>query len=407
MVKKILGVLLAVVFIIMSIPSITYAAETVDKDLIDDSSSMDALDIMIATYRVLAATTDGEDAMWDSIDGISSVEPLYNLDKEIIAYYLTFEPSGYVIINNNQQNPVIMEYSSEDYFELDQLIQDTKISNQRNGLSNFVCYGGTLNCFTFDDAIEYIGNLKIKTKSDEALLQLDNLYSFMQTKNESVCDEQQALRRYIVQRYMGTDYGVRTRNSSYTVEELKELYCVVEWNNMPSGAYTAAYLSDCGLIDYGTTGEFGGLNGAHDHCAATAAFNVVAYYSDYLDAPDLYVNGDKDDTFIAIHEYIGNGPVLFNKYNDGLSNYVTERGYTYHYSISHNYAAVKSGIDSHCMSTLILAGSLASYHMVNVVGYREYSAGFNYMRIVDGWENTTQRFIISTNMMSGFWTWIS
>lgn len=402
MTKKILSLLIVLLLAFNSVPSISYATEPLNNsETYTETDSMDTLDILIATYRVLAATANNEDSMWNWITGLSSIEPLYNLDGEIIALYLTFEPAGYVIINNNLYNPVIMEYSPVDYSMLNDLIQETNSYNRNNVTKDLICYGGALNCFTNNEAKAFIDSIESKVTSNTEILKLADLYTFMKSKN---IDEQYAHQE--IRNSIEETYNVNPTKASYTIEELKEMFGVIDWGDMPSGTYTYDDLDGCDDVDYGTTGEFDGINGADNHCGATAAFNVVTYYKEYLNEPDLYVNDDRVDTFTALHVEIGNGPVLFPGYNSGLDTYVDDRGYTYHYLAQGGYTSIKNGIDKDQMSTVLMVANLLNWHMVNAVGYREYTSGTKYVRIVDGWENTSRRFILSTNMSGSYITWI-
>ena len=409
--KKLSCILLSICMVLsMAIP-IVHANEVADKKEIVETEVLDALDILIAAFRILAATDDdGGIPIWDSITDIATIEPLYNMDREVIAFYLSFEPNGYVIINNNIANPVIMEFSTSSYTELDILIEKKRDIQNQDDDRAYICYGGASNLFTISDALIHVDSMSASARSSvESVLQIEDFYSFMNSINVQEYNKHMALRDMIEEKHFLSSANMQLdAKSSYTVDELKVMYGMIDWSNMPTDAsYYTKTIQGGANIDYGTTGEFSGVNGAQNHCAATAAFNVIAYYSVYLDIPELFVDDDREGTFTAIHEYIGNGPVLFDRYNNGLADYAEDRGRTYHYERGGTYSLIKDGINSNHMSTILLTSSITSWHMVNAVGYREYSTGTKYIRIVNGWENTANRFILSNNIVGSYTTWIT
>lgn len=407
---RLMCVVLTITIMFSMTTSLAQASELTGKTVAIEAAPMDALDVMIAAFRTLAASSDDETPIWNFITGIAAIEPLYNLECEVIAFYLGFEPSGYAIVNNNIANPVILEFSTSSYPELDILIKDREMILNQDANSVCICYGGASNLFTMSDALTYVNSMNVSSKSsNESALGLDGLYSYMSSVNAMEYSKHMSIRGMIEERYSIESVNMQSNaRSSYTLSELKEMYHMIDWDDMPTDtSYYTRTIHEAVYIDYGTTSEFSGVNGAENHCAATAAFNVIAYYSAFLDQPELFVNGDRIQTFTAIHEYIGNGPVTFLGYNNGLSNYVEDRGRTYHYELGGTYEAVKSGINSNHISTILMKANIINWHMVIAVGYREYSTGTNYIRIVNGWENSAYRFILSNHMVGSYTTWIT
>jgi len=103
--KKILAILLSLCMIITS--TIIATAEEVPME----KEEMTALDVMVAAYRVLSSENAGED-IWSTIEGIKRYEPLYDSNGDVIAHYMSFNPEGYIIINNNVNNPIALEFNA-------------------------------------------------------------------------------------------------------------------------------------------------------------------------------------------------------------------------------------------------------------------------------------------------------
>ncbi len=388
----------AILLSVFSLPASAIASN--DEDL--SSNSMDNLDILLTVYRTLSVPTEEGDVFWDSITDISSILPLYDTNDEIIAFYVKFSPSGYAIVNNNVYNPVLLEFSNGTYNELESILSASKISRSSENIH--ICYGGASNFFTLDDLNAYTSSINDISDdgNDELFEQVENFFEYMSSANPIAHANHEVLRNYVINNTRNT-FNSR---SSYSLSELKEIFEVYD-NLSTTNIKQTKTIMEATVVKYGTTSEFGNIDGVTDHCAATAAFNLVLFESVFLDRPELLINDDRETTFKMIHSHIGNGPVIFSTYNSGLSKYVNAMGKTYHYSAGTGYSSVKSGIASNHMSTILLCGNLTNWHMVLALGYREYSDGTKYIRIVDGWETNTMRFIASNNISANYETWIT
>ena len=56
------------------------------------------------------------------------------------------------------------------------------------------------------------------------------------------------------------------------------------------------------------------------------------------------------------------------------------------------FEEIKNAINKKHPVGLLLMKNLFDWHWIMVVGYREYKSGQEYLRIVDGWNNTYNRF---------------
>ena len=341
---------------------------------------MTALDIMVAAYRVLSSDKAGED-IWSTIEGIKAYEPLYDSEGEVIAHYVSFNPEGYIIINNNVNNPVALEFNACGSYDAEMEI----IKEQKNAV--------TYMAMTTDkESKSSYKNELLKNRLETANVLEKATHS--EIKNLLLAGK--TLTRNDVTA-LGTD--------KVSLATVRSSYGIFDSSDLPSGTYTTGNLPNFFSVGmWGTTGEFSGINGAYDHCGATGAFNVVNYYRTRLSYNNLFVNGNnRDATFEAIHENIGNGPVTFSQITSGLSPYVRGTGKGLTYMPASYYSDIKEYIDAGKMClVLLIASSYDESHYVNVVGYREYSGGVHYLRIVDNWNNNTNKYINSINIYSGY-----
>ncbi|MBE5851994.1 MAG: hypothetical protein E7299_03435 [Lachnospiraceae bacterium] len=370
--KKILAILLSLCMIITS--TIIATAEEVPME----KEEMTALDVMVAAYRVLSSENAGED-IWSTIEGIKRYEPLYDSNGDVIAHYMSFNPEGYIIINNNVNNPIALEFNA---------------------------------CGSYDDEMTSIKQQK-KVVTYMAVDNEDNneqQNEILKDRLETVNTLEKEIHSEIKNQLM-TEKAVTKKSSDiFSAEKvslatIRSSYGIFDSSDLPSGTYTTGNLPNFYSVGtWGTTGEFSGINGADDHCGATGAFNVVNYYRTRLSYNNLFVNGsDRDATFEAIHENIGNGPVTFSQITSGLSPYVRGTGKGLTYMPASYYSDIKEYIDAGKMClVLLVSSSYDEAHYVNVIGYREYSGGVQYLRIVDNWNNNTNKYINSINIYSGY-----
>lgn len=53
---------------------------------------------------------------------------------------------------------------------------------------------------------------------------------------------------------------------------------------------------------------------------------------------------------------------------------------------------IKSAADNDEIQGVLLADGIFNWHWILAVGYRQYNSGGDYMRIVNGWDNTIDIF---------------
>lgn len=134
-----------------------------------------------------------------------------------------------------------------------------------------------------------------------------------------------------------------SENHDISISFLGGAYEIIDGSNLSStDSHSFKNITGYSSPTWGTTYDFAGVNGASNHCGATAAFNVVNYYKTRYGRSSLFYNSSRTSTFIKLHEKIGNGPVTFIGLTRGLKSYVAERGSTYSEAIVDNYTGIKA-----------------------------------------------------------------
>ncbi len=168
-------------------------------------------------------------------------------------------------------------------------------------------------------------------------------------------------------------------------------YCILKGSSLPPYGYFADNLSGSfgKEIKWGTTTEFDRYG--KNHCASVSIFNAIQYYGHRLNDPGLN-HRSRPDIFQSIYALAGRGPTAPLAYRSALRNSMITpyRAYTRRRAVSwSNYVAA---IRDQRMIYLVLWPSLFNAHYVNGIGFREYYSGGKYVRIVDNWSNTTDRY---------------
>lgn len=361
--KKV-SVLLALVMMLGSIPSIAFAEYETSSD--ETNVEMDALDLDIAAATYL----NSEFPEQKCISGDTYLEktvPLFDTNGKKIAYYLTFSPQGYAVINNNVNNPTVIEFGDgknpiiEEIFER---MSDAQIIYNNPG-DIYVSKSNKQSRSIQNSFFDYYPEL---AESDSALA--DQHKKFKQ----SFLNEQKMLRG----------------NGDYNFVNLDDL---------PYGAYIFKTIKSATNTDWAVTGDFNDI--ATNHCGATAVTNLALYFAQ-TGKSNLKINDSKRDTFIAVHNIVGNGPVMTIAAD--AKQYFKNRGYTLNYSSANDYDSYTSAIRKNNPCGILLADGIVEWHWVIGIGYRNYYDNLGkYMQIVDGWNNSTNRYF---KMNSGT-AWIS
>ncbi|MBF7097556.1 hypothetical protein [Alkalibacter mobilis] len=173
-------------------------------------------------------------------------------------------------------------------------------------------------------------------------------------------------------------------------------YNILNLSGMPTGVYS----SNCIInknIDWAITRKFKDF--AKNHCGAVLVTNLAIYFSS-SGYKNLIVDDSVSNTFNFVHKIVGNGPVI--KLSSKARTYFAERGCDLHYKRVNSYEKIKEAVNRGNPLGLLLSNGFTNWHWVMVVGWREYETGDNYLNIVDGWNNSINRFY-KINSRSIWW----
>ena len=362
--KKIICLMLAVIMA-FSMSVSAFAAEIDANDevsLIDNS--IEEIDALLIASSMLNAPDIANDIL---VSGATEndVLPLYNAFGEIVAYYVSFEPTGYAVVNNNIENPSVIEFGEG----VNQLIDDIlKVESNPHIIYN-------------NPTEVYSANVKARTVN--ASSDLYDYYPVLEEANYAAVAQMAQLRQFVQ-----SDASVCSDGD----------YGFIDWGDMPSGTYDWDMVANAASTDWATTGEFSSI--AKNHCGATAVTNFALYFAN-CGYSNLKINSSVYDTFVAVHKIVGNGPVM--TIADEAKEYFTDRGYTLKTSSVGSFSGIQTAIGNDRPCGILLANAIVDWHWVICVGYRAYNSGGSYMRVVDGWNDTTLKFYLCN---SGS-TWIS
>ncbi|MGF7060657.1 hypothetical protein [Brassicibacter mesophilus] len=349
MFKKTISTILCIAMI-FSINTGAFATESV-------SNEMDTLDVIIAAGSYLNSESATEECISENTY-LNQTVPLFNSSGETVAYYASFSPTGYAVVNNNIDNPTVIEFGEGNNKIIEEILNTVSnphiIYNNPVDIYNASTESTLQKSSNSNDLFDYYPDLKEKNPT---LANQHNEYK------QSLLEHQNMMRG-------DGDYGF------------------IDLDDMPSGSYTSDTILSATTTDWAIMDEFDDI--ANNHCGATAVTNLALYFAKRGET-NLKINNSRLDTFKAVHKIVGNGPVMMIAGN--AKEYFKDRGCTLSYSSVSNFSGIKSAIKNDRPCGILLADGLFSWHWILSVGWREYSSsGGSYMRIMDGWYDTVNRF---------------
>jgi len=379
--NRVISMLLAFALVV----SLTTTTATANSIVVsDDKREMDVLDLLLVSHRYMSGTTDNT-YMWDDDVSIKDIVPLYDIDDNIMAYYIAFENNGYAIINNNLNNPIPIEFGEGDNTSIRTILDEAATSEKPE--SPKICYVNPF--FTYDKNQNVNMLSEINKEEFREKHHLDKFYTMLKSVNE----DEKALHEK--SRKLALASMNRLMSGSYDF---------IDWNSMPSGSYSADWLPFSGTtwaVMSNYTGKTNPISKKviDDHCGATAATNICLYFATQ-GYTRLKKNGSVNDTFYDLHSRTGNGPVL--TIAGDVKSYATSRGTTIRSSSVASYSTYKTAISKDRPCGILLTAAPKKWHWVVGVGYRDYASGSKYVRIVTGWKNSANFFYLWGN--PGTWS---
>lgn len=162
-------------------------------------------------------------------------------------------------------------------------------------------------------------------------------------------------------------------------------YGFIAARDLPARGYSSVNVPNL-CAEWAATRDFSAL--AVNHCAAVAVTNLALYFAQN-GCPEL-AKATYRDTFAAVHKIVGNGPVF--KISGRAKEYFSGCGCALNCRPLADYDGIKAAVKNGCPCAVLLADGLLQWHWVLAVGYREYTSGEVYLRLVSGWHRAADRF---------------
>lgn len=348
--KKLVAVILAFVFCAsLSTPVMAISTE--------ESKDMSTLDVIVSAY-LCAGSIDSARKEPNEIIYVTAIEPLYDLDDRITAYYVVFSSGCYAVVANNTDNPSVIEFGEGTNRTIEKLLaEDT---------SSKLIYNNPMSVYSEN-------YLKMLSESErKKVIGIYDFYPEILKKNETLASQLSDAKSRVVRLGLFTptrgdgDFGFF--NSS----------------DMPTGNYTSRTITQATSVDWAVMNDYNNI--ASNHCGATAVTNLALYFAKRGNS-NLKINNSKRDTFVAVHQIVGNGPSL--TIASSAVTYFSNRGYTLNHSGVGNTSAIKTAINNNRPCGILLADGLFSWHWIIGVGWRQYTSNNDfYIRINNNWDNT-------------------
>ena len=161
---------------------------------------------------------------------------------------------------------------------------------------------------------------------------------------------------------------------------------------LPRGHYNEISLP-VESLHWAVTGDYGKI--AKNHCGAVCATNLSVYFSSQ-GYRELLEENDRTRTFERVHNFVGDGPVL--RLLNRTRKYFASRGYSFSCRKVRYFWEIRDAIGEGRPSVVLLTSGPFDWHWVLAVGCRRYEDGREYLRVVDGWHDTSDRyFLLSRN----------
>lgn len=328
-----------------------------------ESDEMDKLDIIISAFYYL----NSEDSTSELISEKSKIDkiiPLFNVEGEVVANYITLMPKGYAVVNNNINNPTVIEFGDDRNSNIEEIIL--------NSSNPHIIYNNPF------DVYDLNSNSERKIKSNSAENDIFDYYPNLQQTNTELANQQNEYKQYLIENQMIT----RSDND----------FGFINSSNMPSGSYSGKTIASATSTDWAIMGDFSDI--ARDHCGATTVTNLALYFAQ-TGKFNLKKNNSNRDTFEAVHKIVGNGPEM--TIAEDAKQYFKDRGYTLNYSGVSGFSGVETALKNNRPCGILLENGLFSWHWIIAVGYRNYNSGDNYIQVMNNWKPNINIYYMANN----------
>ncbi len=381
--NKLSGIIIALVFFLGTsmLDGTNVLAST--RGMVEPEKAQKIATIHVSSVIQNEIENDVEGWKWGVI--LSEPKEMYDIDGNISAYYMTIvdeygEDKGYVVVGAVDKCAPIIEYSMNGRFypeyEMKQL-----------GARRMIYNGGYNYYIETNENIIDVSDFGVARTVDDCcrIIGVENDYS----------DEWSGWLELL-------EGGTKNSNppSSGTVY-------ITNPDSYESGYDSKISANVTGYNKtYKTTSSFSGYN---NHCAPTAATNIMLYWYGRNNSTysSLRKNGDATwtDTFIELYSLMGTscGGTPNSNLKAAYKTYLINAGFspivTYYSTAS--WSNMKSEIDANYPFHMVIQNHyLYGNHSVVGLGYVQYKYGLasysRYIRIADGWTTSSGRFVHTT-----------
>lgn len=364
--KRLTAMMLALLMCasLMALPSFAVSVSAENTD-----SEMDVLDVMISAYIYMESDDEDMD-LWPDAAYVADLVPLYSADGEQVAWYLRLTSGEFAVVNNNKDNPALIEYGDTD---------NTFIREILNSNSNpHIVYNSPLEVYDASGATA-ASALQADDDASEADSLYDN-YPDLTEDNESL-KSMVASCRDVVEAQLENQVSTMASNSDYGF---------IADASMPTSSYNGNSIS-YGSTAWAIMSDY--TPSPANHCGATAITNVALYIARKNSSYSSLKKSTTAKTLESVYSFVGNGPIIsVSSLMSGGKKYFTDCGHTLNYASADDFGTVVTALSKGRPCCILLRNAALDWHWVVAVGFRQYSSGGNYFQIVTGWSRTDKYF---------------
>ncbi|MBR3470250.1 MAG: C39 family peptidase [Lachnospiraceae bacterium] len=336
---------------------------------------------------VIQLNKDQDTSNWHWGMHLGTPLKMYDLTEKISAYCFEVfdeldEDCGYVVVGANNNYAPIIEYNFKDKFY-------PSVEAEKRGATRVLYLGGVDYYIYANEELYDVSDFG-SVKSNSELCATNNLI-------ESAGEFEKEWQGW--REVLSLETGGSNPPTSGSTP-------ITNPGNYETGYSSAIAQSVVGLQNI-TFRSMSNFSGYSEHCAPTAATNIMLYWyvQNSINYGSLCKNNDYtwNDTFVELHTLMGtddtNGTLNANL-QSAYTTYLTNAGFspTVTYRSSPGWLQLETEINDGYPFHMVVQGHYYyGNHSVVGLGYIEYKYGLfsysRYVRVADGWSNSCNRYI--------------
>ena len=380
-ITKLLSFILSLILVLSSSSMAAYAVSLEENPIISSAECE-----TLAEYWL--------DIYYDTNTVIEEIIPISNGDV-ISSYCVSFvdgdEPAGYIVVDSNRyavNNVTEFSFSGKGIYDLliDHYGEPVEVDENEK-----VIFSTGL----FDYAIEVDKENDLYYNSTHEIMGKEEI--------AEQCIKTTTMRETI------NENAIVRNASTYSLDDDKEIYYggfFTSGTITSTGSYTSKTITNAGSFTPTVMGDYKIEDGYSGNCTPTAAANLLSYYKEKRGFTDL---GDsRQDIYDSIvsasgWDQFGDEGMSLSEAKKGMKSVVTSAGYSFSSTdywfnpwsswkrdLKNDYPVLTAvwGYRKDESDNWIEVG-----HSIVAIGYREYDSGANYLRVYDGWNETSDKYI--------------